>query len=337
MIKQLLRADPFKIFHIVFGYIIVFALWWGYLLFSKNESVYREKVELQGIMFSKSNPGEDFKSTAEYGVIHSKYKRQCLMILLEGSVFIVLMIAGLLRVRKVFKREIELAQQQKNFLLSITHELKSPLSTIKLSLQTLVKRKLEEEQQARMIGGSLDDLQRLEGLVDNILFAAKMEQEQHGFSMDAINIAEIVCKVCERISTNKKGVEVQVLAPAQLIATGDLLGFTSVVMNLVENAIKYSPEKSIVRVSLQSINSNVVLRVSDNGIGIPDEEKSKIFNKFYRVGNENTRTTKGTGLGLYIVKKYIEIFDGSIEVYNNQPCGTTFEIKLPAERKMTNF
>lgn len=329
MINKILRADPFKIFHIVFGYIIVFALWWGYLLFSKNESVFREKVELQEIMFSKSNPGQDFKSTAEYKVIHSKYQRQCLMILLEGGVFIALMIAGLLRVRKVFKREIEIAQQQKNFLLSITHELKSPLSTIKLSLQTLVKRKLDEEQQNRMIGGSLDDLQRLEGLVDNILFAAKMEQEQHGFSKDAINLAEIVNKVCERISTNKKSIEVQVITPERLIAPGDMLGFTSVVMNLIENAIKYSPEKSTVQVALQTVEGDVVLQVSDNGIGIPDTEKQKVFDKFYRIGNENTRTTKGTGLGLYIVKKYVEIFNGTISVTDNQPTGANFIIKLP--------
>lgn len=329
MINKLIKADPFKIFHIVFGYIIIFALWWGYLLFNKNESVFHEKVELREIMYSKSNPGIDFKNTAEYKLIHSKYQRQCLMILLEGSVFIALMIAGLLRVRKVFKREIELAQQQKNFLLSITHELKSPLSTIKLSLQTLVKRKLDEEQQNRMIGGSLDDLQRLEGLVDNILFAAKMEQEQHGFSKDVINLAEIVNKVCERISTNKKGIEVQVTAPEQLLAPGDILGFTSVVMNLIENAIKYSPEKSMVQVSLQSTDGNVILKVSDNGIGIPGAEKQNVFSKFYRVGNENTRTTKGTGLGLYIVKKYVEIFGGAISIDDNQPCGTTFTIKLP--------
>ncbi|MCS6934945.1 MAG: HAMP domain-containing histidine kinase [Chitinophagales bacterium] len=331
LLKRILKADPLDIFHVVFAYIIIFAIWWAYLLYNKNEKVFHETVELQKIAYSATHPGDDFKQSKQYQAVYNKYLRQKLMIFLEGSVFIALVFVGLLRVRKVFKREMELAQQQKNFLLSITHELKSPISTIKLTLQSLGRRKLEEEQRIRMIDASMSDLERLHNLVDNILFAAKMEQGQHGFSREKIDMARIASEVCTRFANNKKSITIHTQIPSSLTANGDVLGFTSLVTNLVENAIKYSPESTTVTVALVKTESEVLLRVCDEGIGIPDNEKQKIFEKFYRVGNENTRTTKGTGLGLYIVKKYVEIFNGRIQVYDRNPRGVCFEITLPVE------
>ena len=109
----------------------------------------------------------------------------------------------------------------------------------------------------------------------------------------------------------------------------DAIGFTSVITNLIENAIKYSEPDTEVRIKLHSDNSNVFLEVADNGSGIPENEKGKVFDKFYRVGNEDTRKTKGTGLGLYIVQHIVKMHNGKIEVRNNHPSGTVFEIRLP--------
>src|SRR5699024_6312475 len=103
--------------------------------------------------------------------------------------------------------------------------------------------------------------------------------------------------------------------------------------NIIENAIKYAPKGSEIVISLEEKNHTVLLQFKDEGEGIPDKEKNKIFNRFYRIGNENTRSSKGTGLGLFLTKKIILQHDGQIHVMNNTPKGSIFEISLPGRRK----
>jgi signal transduction histidine kinase len=296
-------------------------------------TAFNEKIELYKINYQKANPGADYLTSADYKDIVSKYHRQKFMIVTEGGVFILLLLLGLLRVRKLFMREMELAAQQRNFLLSITHELKSPLATVKLSLQTLTKRKLEPEQTEKLIGNSLQDLDRLESLVDNILFAAKIEREEPGLAVDEINISEIVRSVADRFAVNKKGITIREEIKNDIYLNTDTLGFTSVVINLVENAIKYSPEETEVQVVLQEDEGHVFMIVADNGIGISETDKTKVFTKFYRVGSEDTRKTKGTGLGLYIVKRFMEIYKGDISLKDNSPRGTVFTLRFPKTKQ----
>ena len=107
------------------------------------------------------------------------------------------------------------------------------------------------------------------------------------------------------------------------------MGFTSVVINLIENAIKYSSAGGSVDISLQENGNDIILQVKDEGYGIPDSEKKKVFEKFYRVGNEDTRKTKGTGLGLFIVSRFVEIYKGKIDLLDNTPKGTVFSLSFP--------
>lgn len=329
MLKWTFATNPFRILYIVFGYILVFSLWWGFLLFQKNETAYRETVEINQINYRVVNPGGDYTTTAEYANLNRKYTRQKFMILAEGSVFIALLVAGLFGVNRVFRKEIELAEQQRNFLLSITHELKSPLSTIKISLQTLLKRKLDQEKTDKLVNNSLADLDRLESLVDNILFAAKIERSETGFSNEEIEASEIVARVAERFAHNKKQIRIITLVQPHLYLRLDGLAFTSVVINLIENAIKYSEEETEVHVRLFTKGDHAIFEVADQGIGVPVALRHKIFEKFYRIGSEDTRKTKGTGLGLYIVKRFVEIYNGQIAVRDNSPRGSIFSVSLP--------
>ncbi len=328
MFKKLLTASPFTTFYVVFTYIMAFSLWWAYLLYAKNETAYSETIQAHQLRYEQVYPDGNYSATVEYQKFYSKYQRQKLMIVTEGSVFILLLLLGLLRVRKVFLSEMQLASQQRNFLLSITHELKSPLSTVKLSLQTLAKRKLEPEQTDKLIDNSLVDLERLEELVDNILFAAKIERNETGFNNEEINVSEVVTQTAERFANNKKKIKIDTQISDGIYMNVDVLGFTSVITNLVENAVKYSePETSII-VSLSESESEILLSVADEGVGINDEDKARIFDKFYRAGNENTRKAKGTGLGLYIVKRFVEIYKGNISVFDNKVKGTIFRISF---------
>jgi two-component system phosphate regulon sensor histidine kinase PhoR len=331
MSSKLLSPNPFTTFYIVFTYIFVFSLWWAYLLYEKNETAFKEKIELNEIRLRQLDASAKYAATDDYVKLHSKYARQKFMIVTEGGVFIFLLLVGLFRVRKVFLNEMGLATQQRNFLLSITHELKSPLSTIKLSLQTMGKHKLEPERSQKLISNSLADLDRLESLVDNILFAAKIERDQPGFADEEMNVSEAIMTAAERFSHNKKSIAIETDVQPDVYLNMDAIGFTSVINNLVENAIKYSDAGTTIRVSLKEREDGVgvLLAVEDRGIGIADEEKSRIFEKFYRVGNEDTRNTKGTGLGLYIVKRFVEIYKGHIEVQDNPEGGSVFKLLFP--------
>ncbi len=332
MLKKIFSPDPFKTFYVVFAYIVAFSLWWAYLLYAKNEAAYKEKIELNEISYRYSHAGGNYTSTPEFQQVQAKYKRQKVMILSEGAVFVMLLLFGLWRVRRTFLREMELAELQRNFLLSITHELKSPLSTIKISMQTLIKRKLEPDKMEKLISNSLMDVERLNSLVDNILFAAKIERDEPGFANEELNASEIVDVISERFSENKKAITVNRHIEPDIFLQSDITGFTSVVINLLENAVKYSEPDTFIDVGLQRQDGKVILSVADQGAGIPVEERDKIFQKFYRVGNEDTRRAKGTGLGLYIVKRFVEIYKGDISLKDNTPRGTIFKLVFPLHK-----
>jgi two-component system phosphate regulon sensor histidine kinase PhoR len=331
MLKRIFSPDPFKTFYLVFAYILAFAMWWAYLLYEKNETAYKEKLELNQIAFQQLNPGMAYPGSKDWHFVTDKYWRQKWMILTEGAAFIFLLFLGFLAVRGVFKREMQLVQQQHNFLLSVTHELKSPLSTVKLSLQTLAKRRLElePEKMEKLLVNSLIDIDRLESLVDNILFAAKIERDEPGFSNDEINVSDITQMAVERFAQNKKAIRVHEQITPDVYIHADPIGFTSVVMNLIENAIKYSEPKTEVQVTLSDNGQQILLSVADGGMGISEKEKLRVFDKFYRVGNEDTRKTKGTGLGLYIVKRFVEIYKGEISITDNKPVGSVFKLSFP--------
>ncbi len=321
--------NPFVLFYIVSGYILVFTLWWGYLLASKNETAFTEKIELNRVAYEAQGNKMKYENTDSYLKLYSKYERQKVMILGEGLFFLILQILGLLQVRRIFGKEIELAAQQRNFLHSITHELKSPLSSVKLSLETIFRRQLTAEQQGKLINNALGDVVRLETLVDNILFAAKIERDTHGFANEEVNLSDIVELVTDKFSENKKGIKIHSDVEEGIYYYTDQTGFTSIVMNLIENAIKYSRPDTQIDVALSQTEDTICLEVKDEGYGIPDSEKKRVFEKFYRIGSEDTRKTKGTGLGLFIVKRFVEIYKGKIDLTDNAIGGTIFRLSFP--------
>ena len=249
------------------------------------------------------------------------------MIIGEGLFFMVIFVVGAMRLKRAFVREHKIQQQQQNFLLAVTHEFKSPLASIKLYIQTILKRDLNKEQQNQFLSNSLKDIERLDDLVGNVLIATKLEGFRPNFPKEDINLTELVQQVADRLQIHSCTSQVikSDLAP-EVHIEGDRFALTNAVTNLIENAIKYSPPCAHVFVRLAKQNNNVLFSVADCGIGISDDEKKRIFNKFYRVGQEETRKTKGTGLGLYIVKTVLEKHRAQIKVKDNTPSGTVFEV-----------
>lgn len=250
------------------------------------------------------------------------------MIVGEGSVFLFLLIVGAFFIRKSIAKETRLKEQQQNFLLSVTHELKSPLAAIKISLETLIKRDLTKEMQTSLLNNSLKDTERLDTLVENMLLATKIDNRSYTFPKEAVDFSELVSRSAERLQLHSCGTEQLIKTNIEkgVILNGDAFTLSSVVNNLIENAVKYSAPCAEVSVDLCQIGGKVVFTVSDKGSGISDEEKMYIFDKFYRIGDENTRKTKGTGLGLFIVKEVLQKHDAEIVVKDNVPHGTIFEV-----------
>lgn len=245
----------------------------------------------------------------------------------EGLFFFVIFIGGAIKLKQALKREKKLHQQQHNFMLSVTHELKSPLASIKLYIQTILKRELDREQQQQFLKNSLKDIERLDDLVENVLIATKLESQKVQFQKERFNFSNVVTRISERLqvySCTTQSIKLNV--EPDIYINGDHFALSSMITNLLENAIKYSPPCEQVAVKLYEDKGSIVLSVADFGIGVDDEEKKRIFSKFYRVGSEETRKTKGTGLGLYIVKTVVDRHYGQIRVKDNKPSGTIFEI-----------
>lgn len=249
------------------------------------------------------------------------------MIIGEGLIFLAIFIMGVIKLRKHLSRESYYHHQQQNFLLAITHELKSPLASVKLYLQTILKRDLDRSQQQVFLSNSLKDIERLDDLVENVLLATKLENRSFNLPKEDINLSVLLDDVVDRMQKNSCKTEIiKTDVQEGLMLHADKFAITNVVTNLLENAIKYSPPCATVQVDLFEKDDNIIFSVADRGPGIPDEEKKRIFNKFYRMGNENTRKTKGTGLGLYIVRSVLQKHNATIKVKDNVPNGTIFEV-----------
>lgn len=251
------------------------------------------------------------------------------MVLGEGSIFVIILVFGAFYLHKSINQEQKLQEQKRNFLLSVTHELKSPLASIKILLQTIQKRDLNRAQTLNFIDKSLLDIERLDDMVENMLLASKIDNRSYSFPKAKFNLSVLVDSIVNRLQITKCDCNQQIIEAEiepKIEITGDKFALTSVVTNLIENAIKYSSPCETVAVKLFSKDDGIHLQVADHGIGIADAEKGRIFDKFYRVGSEDTRNTKGTGLGLYIVKEVLNKHEATIRVKDNSPAGSVFEV-----------
>ncbi|MBD1386108.1 GHKL domain-containing protein [Mucilaginibacter rigui] len=263
-----------------------------------------------------------------YMLVHLNPSRKG-MIMGEGMMFVMVFLIGAYFLHQSLNKEAKLQEQKKNFLLSVTHELKSPLASIKILLQTIQKRDLTKAQILNFIDKSLLDVERLDDMVENMLLASKIDNRSYTFPKAKFNMSVLVDSIVNRLQISKCDCNQQIInaeIEPKIEITGDKFALTSVVTNLVENAVKYSSPCETVNVKLFEKDGKIYFQVADHGIGIADSEKPRIFDKFYRVGSEDTRNTKGTGLGLYIVKEVLDKHQASIKVKDNRPAGSIFEV-----------
>lgn len=304
----------------VMFYMSLALIWWSVLLYKNNQELMQVKTE-------KLSPDlPDYE--AKVHEIYQFHQRKARMILGEGMVFGAMLIVGLFLIQRFFQKEIESAQKQKNFLLSITHELKSPIASVNLITETLQKRDLDKPKRDSLLSGILSESKRLEKLINNLLLSAKL-QTQYKYNFEKNDLHALTETQVKRYNVMYPELELVYSGSPGIIVDTDKESFESVISNLLENAIKYAGTKRPIRVNVFSSGKTAVLEVIDEGPGIPKNEISKIFDPFYRVGNEETRNNKGTGLGLYIVGRIVKAHKGKIEMNDNLPSGTICKISLP--------
>jgi two-component system phosphate regulon sensor histidine kinase PhoR len=314
---------PIYILYILAFYVLFQFCWWSYLLIELNKDVFTYRIELANI--KASDPAEGIKLRQD---LINKMRHRQYMVAGEGIVFLSLLLWGSLMTYRSFKREFELARLQKNFLLSVTHEFKSPLAAIKLYLETLQRHDLDASKQQAFIKNALSDAERLNLLVENALMANLIDHDRTIFSFEEFNLTSTVLSLVKKYHSIPGFPEIKFDGTSDIKFYGDKNAISILLTNLIENAGKYSPKEETISITLKEEKEDIKLSVSDKGIGITDEEKEKIFWKFYRAGNEETRTTKGTGLGLYLSRFIARKHHGDIRVMDNEPKGAVFEVTL---------
>lgn len=252
-----------------------------------------------------------------------------------GSFFFVIIIVGVVLFIVFLARQIILNQLQKNFIDSVTHELKTPLTSIKLYIETLKRHNLTKEQKDSFLNIMLKDVERLDILMNHILEATQLENISKNYQLKEIDFEELVKETKDIIIRRYNLTEenfVLDIKNKQIIT--DYTSLQLVITNLIDNAVKYSSDKIKVEIISYKDNSGkTIITVKDSGVGIPDNEVKKVFRRFYRIQNLYTNEKKGSGLGLFIVKENVKNLKGKIEVFSEGlNKGTTFKIILPAEK-----
>lgn len=309
------------IFALISSILIAELIWWMIFTHQNNErylDVMRDMIRVEQQFGIETN-------RISFDAVEEEMDRKLFMFISESVFVIVLILVGIYLVYRSFKQELRFQRQQQNFLLSITHELKTPLASIKLYLQTLSsKKKLSEEKQSEFLSGSLEQVDRLTQLINHVLESTKETRAPRESLAEKIDVVPVFTTVCNEYGVEFRGGDAPLFAH---IGETDLELLLS---NLVKNAVLYSGETPEgVSVTLQSQEKNVTLVVSDSGVGIKDEHKKQIFERFFRVGEEDTRRANGTGLGLYIVDQLVKKYKGKISVTDNQPKGSTFTVIFP--------
>jgi len=304
-------------------YIIAALVWWFISLEKQNKVM--EDLQLKNI-YSQKDSFDTKQFNEKQTAISNESKRNTGKYISEGITFLILILIGAAFVFRSVRKQFRLQYQQQNFMMAVTHELKTPIAVARLNLETLLKYHLDAEKQKKIIQMTLEETTRLNSLTNNILVSSQLEAEVNGFSKEELDFTSLV-KDCLSEARNRYPERIfkEHIEPEIEIA-GDPLLLQMMISNLIENAIKYSAKEKLISCLLTKINNTVRLNILDEGIGIPDNEKKKIFEKFYRIGNESTRKTHGTGLGLYLCRKIAKDHNADISVTNNLPSGSNFAV-----------
>lgn len=294
----------------VITYMILGIIWWGVLLFQKNQALYEAKRNLA--------------SPPELEIIQAEKSRQNIMIIGEGVVLGCSLLLGIYIINRSAQREIQSATQQNNFLLSVSHELKSPIAAIKLALQTLRRDGLSHDKKQQFVTSAITDTDRLEKMVQNVLLSANMEASSFELLQAELSYTDML----KGLSDQHNQTVLFTGLMNEVNGYGDATYLRQAISNIIDNSLKYGDKSSRPTVDLSEYKDQVKISVTSSGTPIKKSDQSKIFEKFYRAKDDNVRAKEGTGLGLYLSQEIIKAHRGSIKV-SSADNSNVFEVLIP--------
>jgi signal transduction histidine kinase len=248
--------------------------------------------------------------------IQQKGMERQIMVALEGSFFLAVFAVGIWLMYRSLVRSEELKYNQQNFLMAVTHEFKTPIASLRIYLDTLRSSKITPEKKQEILPHLAEDVNRLEKLVDNVLHAARFEKHGYRLQREQFDLSKLVrerAAAAGRIPTTlPKTITTDIQDGIEI--DGDAPALGRAIDAILENALSYHSGKPIqITVSLSSVDSRATIAVSDNGMGVSRKDMPRLFERFYRVGNELTRRSSGTGLGLYLCREIIQAHGGTVK------------------------
>lgn len=305
---------PLVIFSLVVVYVIFQFAWWAYLLLDQSGKV--AELQEQLLLLGAIDPTQ--------AVSYSPW-----MVVSEGLVFLLLLLLGVWLTYRTLRRELSLATVQHDFLLAVTHELRTPIAAMRLNLQTMQRDGVTKAQHDEILAQAISDTSRLELLSNKILLATQLEDK--ALFLDQRNCRVDACverSVDQATKTYGAKHNVRCDLQQRLEWPVDEVAFRSICDNLLENACKYSPQGTTIIISLMEKDHSLCLRVQDQGSGVPEKDRPYIFDKFHR-STENGHQAKGSGLGLYIVASLVKLMNGKIIQKPGDTQGSIFEVCIP--------
>ncbi len=235
---------------------------------------------------------------------------------------------------QIIRKQKKVSKIKSDFISNMTHELKTPIATISVASEMLMKdRVLQNTEKSKRYSKIIfEENQRLKKLVERVMQIALFENGTMKIKLKDENLHEIIEKSCtaiEMIVLDRKGKLDLKLSAGNPVYKVDASHFANIISNLLENAIKYSPESPEIMVETNDYADGISIRISDKGVGIAKKYQERIFDRFFRVQHGDIHSTKGFGLGLYYVKRVVELHGGTINVESKEGVGTTFEIYIP--------
>ena len=252
-------------------------------------------------------------------------------ILATGAILLLSVLAGVIAYLTLTVKAFNLNRRQSNFIDAVTHELKSPIASLKLYLQTMARRNVDEQQQQDFHRFMLEDVERLDSLINHLLDAARIERGIEPASDEQLRLDHLLtqCGSATCVRYRLPAATVEIDSP-EITMRSQLIQLEILFRNLIDNGVKYGGSPPHVQVRVKTdVDNKVVVSIIDNGGGIPANLRRKVFGRFIRLGNELERSTPGTGLGLYLVRNVVKAIGGSIRIADREDGpGTEFEVTL---------
>lgn len=318
------RRKLYSYVAVIAVYVIVFG-WWVFFFVHQSEFLVR-RLERRGITLSGETEAALREATDE----------SMRMFVFEGSFLGLLLLASIFLVVRSLRREVVVHRQQKNFLSAVTHELKSPLASAKLYLESLALGRAEGEKRERYLRNAHADLERLQQMVEQLLESARMSSTGPPVRIERLALRAELARILEELARDPATASVQTeLAPGdELEVQADPLALRTMLHNLLTNAIKYAGPTPRVELSVRAEGGYAAVRVRDFGPGLKALDVRRIFEPFVRGGDELVRTRKGVGLGLYMVAELARAQRGAARAIGSvEGGGFAVEFTLPLARE----